>query len=235
MKPVIRSLLTAATCTALWSGTARAEITEAFYDTPTDRYAHGILGDEIEWGTLVMKTHEGRELRLTLPESRVFEDTEPRLADVDGDGKPEVLVVETDLSRGARLSVYGIEGLIGATPFIGTPNRWLAPIGAIDLDGDGVIEIAYVDRPHLAKELMIWRFVDGALELAARAPGLTNHRIGSPVIEGGIAQCDTGPVMVLADGDWREVMHVTFAGGVLRSRPAGLYKEAGSLDLAAAC
>ena len=38
----------------------------------------------------------------------------------------------------------------------------LAPLGAADLDGDGKIELAYIDRPHLAKILRIWRFDDGA-------------------------------------------------------------------------
>jgi hypothetical protein len=47
--------------------------------------------------------------------------------------------------------------LLAATPHIGSANRWLAPIGAADLDGDGRVEIAYVDRPHLARTLRIWR------------------------------------------------------------------------------
>jgi len=88
----------------------RAEITGAEFAAPTSRYDHAILGDAIEWGALVFDLADGRRLRVTLPESRVFEDLAPRLQDLDGDGAPEVMVVETDLARGARLSVYGEGG-----------------------------------------------------------------------------------------------------------------------------
>ena len=152
----------------VWATTTAAEdITGARYEGPTDRYAHGILGDAIEHGELVLTLADGKRKRLVLPESRVFEDTAPRLFDVDGDGDREVIVVESDQSRGARLSIYGSEGLEAATDYIGRSNRWLAPtgIGAADLDGDGQIELAYVDRPHLAKTLRIFRFRKGKLAI----------------------------------------------------------------------
>jgi len=79
----------------------------AAYADPTTRYDHGILGDAIEHGALVMDTDAGRRLKLTLPQNRVFEDTAPRLVDVDGDSAAEVIVVETDLgsARGWRSTV----------------------------------------------------------------------------------------------------------------------------------
>src|SRR5690606_33675671 len=127
--------------------------------------------------------------RIVLPHTRVFEDIEPRLADLDGDGAPEAIVVETDLDRGARLAVYDAGGLVAATPFIGRRHRWLAPVGAADLDGDGRVEIAYVETPHLGKTLKIVRLVGDDLQPVAEAPGLTNHRIGDPFIQGRIATC----------------------------------------------
>ena len=42
----------------------------------------------------------------------------------------EVIVVESDMSRGARLAIYDTVGLVSSTDFIGTPNRWLAPVGS---------------------------------------------------------------------------------------------------------
>ena len=59
---------------------------------PTDRYGHAVLGDALEWGGLRMTLADGRQERVTLPETRVFEDVEARLADVTGDGLPEVVV-----------------------------------------------------------------------------------------------------------------------------------------------
>src|SRR5690606_28377321 len=131
-----------AACAVLFATAPRAEIRAASYAGPTTRYDHGVLGDAVEWGTLVLRTDRVTR-RIVLPPDRVFEDLTPRLADLDGDGAPEVITVETDLTLGARLAIYGESGLIAATPFIGRPHRWLAPLGAADLDGDGRVEIAY--------------------------------------------------------------------------------------------
>ncbi len=200
---------------------AAAEIISARYTDPTTRYDHGILGDAIEYGALEMTLKSGRRLRLVLPDTRVFEDIAPRLADLDHDGAPEVIVVETDLSRGARLAVYGEKGLIAATPFIGRTHRWLAPVGAADLDGDGFTEIAYVDRPHLAKLLKVWRFRNGRLEPVAQLQGLTNHQIGQDHITGGIRECSDGPEIITLDGNWKRIMATRLQGGRLKSRMIG--------------
>ncbi|WP_238365795.1 FG-GAP repeat domain-containing protein [Mesobacterium pallidum] len=191
---------------------AAAQIVEARYAEPTGRYAHGVLGDAVEWGALELRLADGTGRVLRLPETRVFEDIAPRLADLDGDGAPEVIVVESDATRGARLAVYGAEGLLDATPYIGQPFRWLAPVGAADLDDDGAVEIAYVDRPHLAKTLRIWRWQQGQLEPVADLPDLTNHRIGWEFIAGGLRDCGAGPEMVLADGAWSRRMAVRWDG-----------------------
>jgi len=212
-----------------------AEITQADFAAPTDRYTHGILGDAIEYGALVLRLSNGKTLRMVLPETRVFEDLAPRLADVDGDGAPEVIVVETDTRRGAQLAVYDDTGKIAATPYIGTRNRWLSPIGVGDLDGDGLIELAYVDRPHLAKTIRIWRFRDGALHHVADAPGFTNHRIGEDYISGGLRQCGGAPEMIVVDANWRQVQAVTFTGGQFSSRTIGPFTGRDGMQAALAC
>lgn len=185
-------------------------ISSARFTDPTTRYPHGVLGDRIEWGALAVTVTDGSEHIFTLPEHLVFEDIAPRTADVDGDGQPELIVVESHTQLGARLAIYGLEGRITATPHIGTRFRWLAPVGAADLDGNGQVEIAYIDRPHLAKTLRIWRFADGKLTEIATLPGLTNHRIGEDFISGGLRNCGTGPELVLASADWRRVISVRY-------------------------
>jgi len=211
-----------------------AEITAARFTDPTPRYDHGILGDAVEWGALEL-TVDGRTRSLVLPDSRVFEDLAPRLADLDGDGAAEVIVVETDLARGARLSIYGADGLIAATPYIGRTHRWLAPIGAADLDGDGAVEIAYIDRPHLAKTLRIWRFENGALTEVASVPGLTNHQIGWDYMLGGIRDCGAGPEMITADATWSRMMASAFDGKTIASREIDVVTDRSSFDDALAC
>jgi hypothetical protein len=199
---------------ALLAGAAEAEgeprILRADLAEPTDRYPHAVLGDALEWGalTLVLDGEPETTITLRLPEPRVFEDIAVRLADVTGDGAPEVVVVETDLALGASLAVYGPAGKLAATPFIGQPNRWLAPAGIADFDGDGQVEIAYVDRPHLLAELVFVRMEGSRLVETARLAGLTNHRIGDDFISGGIRDCGTGPELILASKDWTRIIGV---------------------------
>lgn len=188
-------------------------ISSASYDDPTTRYAHGVLGDAVEWGALVLTTTEGRRLKFVLPEERVFEDLEPRLSDLDGDGRPEVIAVEAHRNFGARLTVYGMDGLIAANDWIGRSNRWLAPIGAADFDGDGTIDIAYVDRPHLAKTIRIFSYDDASLTEVAQVQGYSNHRIGEDFISGGVRDCGAGPEMVVARGNWSGIVALRWDGG----------------------
>ncbi len=209
-------------------------IRSAEYAAPTDRYAHGILGDAIEWGALRLETDSGTRV-FTLTQDRVFEDVAPRLIDLDRDGSPEVVVVETLNTAGAQLAIYDASGKIAATPHIGRTNRWLAPIGAADLDGDGMIEIAYIDRPHLAKTLRVWRFEGGALVPVGDLPGLTNHRIGERDIGGGIRDCGAGPEMITASADWTRVMATTLSDGRLETRAIGPHRDRSSFVAALAC
>nr|WP_319949199.1 VCBS repeat-containing protein [uncultured Shimia sp.] len=231
----VRHVLSAWLAVMALGAVANAEIMSATYADPTTRYDHGILGDAIEFESLVLKLGDGRTVRIRLPDTRVFEDVAPRLADVDGDGAPEVIAIETDLSKGARLSVYGAQGLIAATPFIGRTHRWLAPIGAADLDGDGQIELAYIDRPHLARTLRVWRFQSGALVHLWDQQGLTNHKIGQDYISGGLRACEAKIEMITVNRDWSRIMATSFDGTRTHSRDIGAYRGRASLATALAC
>ncbi len=194
---------------------AEARITAVKLSLPTGRYDHAILGDAVEWGGLDLTVVEGgqtRTLRITLPETRVFEDISARLADLTGDGAPEVIVVETDIATGASLAVYGPKGKIAGTPHIGQTHRWLAPAAIADFDGDGGQDIAYVDRPHLLRELVFVRLRGGKLVEFARLPGLTNHRIGDTTITSTARNCGAGPEVVLPNADWTRLMAATPKG-----------------------
>ncbi|AXI47388.1 VCBS repeat-containing protein [Sulfitobacter sp. SK012] len=211
-------------------------LSSARYTEPTTRYPHGALGDETEFGALELSYgSSGSVFTIRLPSARVFEDIEPRLVDIDGDGRDEALTIESHQNEGARLAIYNGGGLIAATPYIGRRFRWLAPIGAADLDGDGHVEIAYIDRPHLAKTLRIWRYIDGALTEVASLGGLTNHRFGAHAIEGGIRTCGSVPEMIVASSDWQRMISVTFDGKSTAARDIGAIKNQNSLTQALAC
>lgn len=212
---------------------ASTQVYRAWFSDPTTRYSHGVLGDGVEAGALyaysTRATNFCQVIQVTLDENHVFEDIAPRLVDLDGDGVNEIIVVRTSLTQGAQLAVYGDAGdgqslaLLAATPFIGRPNRWLAPIGAADLDGDGYMEIAYIDRPHLARTLRIWRYQNETLTEVAAASGLTNHRIGQNVISSGIRDCGDGPEMITVDTDWAQVLASRFDGEAITARSLGAY------------
>ncbi|MBU2992877.1 VCBS repeat-containing protein [Octadecabacter sp. 1_MG-2023] len=200
-------------CLGAASHAAAEEIVGAEFAGPTQRYAHGVLGDAIEYSELVIQTRDGNnriQYRATLPSDHVFEDLTPRLWDITGDGEPEVVVVETDMARGGSLAVYDETGKVAETAHIGRSNRWLAPVAAADFDGDGRVEVAFVDRPHLAKTLRIFEWDGVGLRLDAEVSGLTNHRIGDAFFSSGMRDCGTGPEMVTADADWSDLMVIRF-------------------------
>lgn len=220
-RSIRRALL--AVCVVIGGQTVAADpvIVAADYAGATTRYAHAVLGDDIEHTTLVLTYADGTKRRFDLPDDLVFEDTAPRLVDLDLDAAPEVITVESHQSQGARLAIYGADGRIVATLHIGTRFRWLAPVGAADLDGDGAMEIAYVDRPHLAKTLRLWRYENGALSELAALPGVTNHRIGEPDIAGGIRTCAGVPEMILASANWSRLIAISYVDGAFTTRTLG--------------
>ncbi len=216
----------AAVCCLLAAPVMAQGVTEARLVQPTDRYDHAVLGDAVEWGGLAISTGAGTVIH-TLPDTRVFEDATTRIADLDGDGAAEVIVVETDMALGATLAVYDGGGKRAATRPVGQTHRWLAPAGIGDFDGDGRIEIAYVDRPHLTRELVFLRYGRGQLTEIARAGGLTNHRIGQDVISGGTVRCGGRDTLVVASEDWSRRIAVRLDDGKITTEVAGRLRSLG--------
>lgn len=221
-------------------------IRQACYTDPlqSDLYGHDVLGGTPEWTAVEVAL--GPKGRAALggsvyirraADGHIFEDIAPRIAQLDGSGPPELILIYTRFSSGAALMVDNLETQQAArTPHIGTRNRWLAPVGAADLDGDGLVELAYIDRPHLAKTLIVWRYLpDGTLQRVADQAGLTNHRIGQDFITSGIADCGQGPEIVTVDGSWRSVMATRLSDGRLVSRSVGPFSGPGSVQTYLAC
>jgi hypothetical protein len=132
--------------------TGQHDIARAWLAEPTDRYDHGILGDKIEAGALVIEPRDGKRHTVRLKPDAVFEDLAPRLADLDRDGHDEIVVVKSYLKRGSSLAVIGERRgryeIIAETPPLGQPHRWLDPAGIADFNGDRKTDIALVRQPH---------------------------------------------------------------------------------------
>lgn len=84
------------------------DIAIAYLANTTERYRHGVLGFRLEAASLIVHTRDGHRVQLDLPANRVFEDLEPRLADLDDDARDEIILVESDARLGASLGVYGL-------------------------------------------------------------------------------------------------------------------------------
>jgi hypothetical protein len=198
------------------------EIARAWLTRPTRRYDHGILGDDIEAGGMAVELRNGRRLEVVLAENRVFEDRRARIADLDGDGSDEIVVVETDLARGAALAVYGLKGdalqRLAATPAIGRSHRWLNPAAIADLDGDGGAEIAIVVTPHIGGRVQIWQYRRGSLRKRAEKNGYSNHAIGSREQElaAVVRLADGRAALALPDQQRRLVAVLVFSGDRLQ-------------------
>lgn len=203
--------------------TTSGAITARLID-PTDRYDHGVLGDAIEAGGLSVQVG-GRTHTLRLGPDEVFEDLRVRLADLDGDGRPEALVVKTNLRRGSALAAYritdrGIEPLAESEP-TGRPHRWLNPVGVAAFAGSGKPLIAAVVTPHVAGSLRFYRLEGLALVEVGRFDGVTDHIAGTRNLDlSCIADVDGDgiPDVVAPNRDRDALVAVSFAGERAKER-----------------
>lgn len=234
--------LTAALLSLCLAAPAAADISAARYVEPTDRYGHGAVPGG-EYGALEVTLRDGSRL-LARVTGGVFEDTTPRLHDFDGDGTPEVVAVFSGDTTGAMIRIFGLQDgtltALGNNAPIGTRHRWLAVAGIADFNGDGLDEIAYVDRPHLARRLRLVTVDASQSSLTfkeiASVGGLTNHKYGSPDIEGGVRICkDEAPVVVTASANWSRVMEARLIEGEFQIAPIGKYTGPSSLTAALNC
>ncbi len=196
------------------------DIASAWLIAPTSRYPHFIIGSKYEPSGLRVKLASGKILTLMLGKDQVFEDRTVRLADLNGDGRDEIILVLTSVTKGASLAAYSVAGdklvLMTKTPFIGQRFRWLNPAGIADYNGDGKLDVALVQKPHLVKRLEIWTLEGGEFVRSQSINDVSNHRINSKNTDMAASADFNGDGvtdLAILSGDYTKVRVFSFAGG----------------------
>lgn len=202
---------------------ARSGPVRAWYEQPTTTYSHAILGDGVEATRLVAETAAGKRMSISAGKDQVFEDITPRLADLDGDGRNEVVAIRSDIRKGAAIAVYGTPGgsleLLAATPAIGLANRWRNPSLFVENpNGRGKL-IGEVVTPHIGGTLKLWELAGSAqsgyrLEPRGSARGFSNHAIGSRLLGLSAAR---GRILAVPSANRRSLRIIRARAGTLES------------------
>lgn len=164
------------------------------YSDPTERYPHGALGDPNEWGGLAVGLVDGirQPDRFRLDENEVFEGLFPLVADLDGDGRNEMVTTVSNPANGSRVVVFryhdDVIQIIAESEPVGTGFRWLHQIAVAPFGPNGEIEIAVVETPHIGGIAKFYRLVGDELELvASEAGGYMSHVNGSRNLDQAVA------------------------------------------------
>ena len=157
-----------------------------YSDPTTERYVHGIMGDDLEAASIsIIEIVNGAPQlvnKIELPGTAVFEGLSPIWADVNGDGADDLIVTISDSGLGAQVVIMTREGdIITEGPAIGQSNRWRHQLAWAALGEDGQSGLVEVLTPHIGGILGFFPLPVSGVEMrrTVRGEGFTSHVIGS--------------------------------------------------------
>ena len=156
---------------------------------PTNRYDHGVVGDEFEASAVTLVSLATQEIVGKASfDVDVIEGMVPMFADFDGDGVDELVVTLSNADTGARLAVLDAAGdVIAESDPIGQGGRWRHQLAVAPFGPNGEIELVDIRTPHIGGTVEYFALVDGKLELAASQRGVTSHSIRSRNLDMAVA------------------------------------------------
>lgn len=160
-------------------------------DATDSRYHHGVLGDRIEAASITLIETEPLpriSLVIALPEPQVVEGIAPIWADLDGDGRREIIVTVSDARQGAQIVAFNEAGeRVAAGPAIGRGSRWRHQLAIAPFGPDGSLELADVLTPHIGGVVEFYQLEGDTLPIVAEAPGYSSHVLGSRNLDMAVA------------------------------------------------
>lgn len=207
--PGVRAVEIPVTATPDARVVANADGEYAVFSGPTGRYAHGVLGDGVEAGSIAVfdgnSLENVREIRAA--SGGVFEGISPMW--IVKDGRDLLVVTESVEGLGSRVSVYGTDGaLVSAGPFAGETFKWRHVLAAGPFGPEGELEIAVARTPHIDPVVEFYRFSGDRLEVSAEVPGYTSHRIYTRNLDtarAGDLDGDGRPELLVPDDSYTEL------------------------------
>ncbi|MDQ4003930.1 MAG: hypothetical protein M3259_08865 [Actinomycetota bacterium] len=158
----------------------------ALLSDPTDRYAHGVIGDDFEAGSIIILEPSGESTELVgsiLPGSGgVFELVSPLWFEGTSGEEELLAVTESAPDEGSRIALYEPGGrLVAAGPFMGQEQRWRHLLAAGPFGPNREVEIAAIRTPHIGGVVEFYAIDEDAyeLEIVAAQPGYSSHEISS--------------------------------------------------------
>ena len=158
---------------------------------PTNRYKHGVLGDELEASgiTLIETAPELRVIRnIPIEAPDVVEGISPIWADLDEDGQREIVVTLSNNQGGARIAVFREDGsLLAESPPIGQGYRWRHQVAVAQFQPDQPPLIVSIRTPHIGGVVEFFQLIAGRLEPVRETGGFSAHSLGSRNLDSAVA------------------------------------------------
>lgn len=159
---------------------------------PTDRYDHGVLGDDLEASaiTLVETEPEVQILKeITIEEPDVIEGISPIWADINNDGSQDIIVTLSNNQNGARIVAFNEDGtMLAQSDPIGLGYRWRHQLAVAQFEANKPPLLVSIRTPHIGGVVEYFQYKgNGRLEIVKEFKGFSTHSIGSRNLDTALA------------------------------------------------